>query len=111
MTAIAVYDELRKADKHSKWFLILEVTMKLQIILEPSEEGGYTVTVPALPGPPARGTDGEGSRSASAHGCVSPGHRCPVGTRRPARGTRPLRPAARARDRGAAACDAVAELA
>ena len=49
-TAIAVYDELRKADKHSKWFLILEVTMKLQIILEPSEEGGYTVTVPALPG-------------------------------------------------------------
>jgi predicted RNase H-like HicB family nuclease len=24
--------------------------MKLQIILEPSEEGGYTVTVPALPG-------------------------------------------------------------
>ena len=50
MTAIAVYDELRKADKHSKWVLILEVTMKLQIILEPSEEGGYTVTVPALPG-------------------------------------------------------------
>ena len=50
MTAIAVYDELRKADKHSKWFLILEVTIKLQIILEPSEEGGYTVTVPALPG-------------------------------------------------------------
>ncbi len=24
--------------------------MKLKIILEPSEEGGYTVTVPALPG-------------------------------------------------------------
>ena len=24
--------------------------MKLQIVLEPSEEGGYTVTVPALPG-------------------------------------------------------------
>ena len=24
--------------------------MKLQIILEPSEEGGYTVLVPALPG-------------------------------------------------------------
>ncbi|MFM7579575.1 MAG: type II toxin-antitoxin system HicB family antitoxin [Microcystaceae cyanobacterium] len=24
--------------------------MKLQVILEPSEEGGYTVTVPALPG-------------------------------------------------------------
>jgi predicted RNase H-like HicB family nuclease len=24
--------------------------MKLQIILEPSEEGGYTVTVPVLPG-------------------------------------------------------------
>lgn len=24
--------------------------MKLQIVLEPCEEGGYTVTVPALPG-------------------------------------------------------------
>ena len=24
--------------------------MKLKIILEPSEEGGYTVTVPSLPG-------------------------------------------------------------
>lgn len=24
--------------------------MLLQVILEPSEEGGYTVTVPALPG-------------------------------------------------------------
>ena len=24
--------------------------MKLQVILEPSEEGGYTVSVPALPG-------------------------------------------------------------
>ena len=24
--------------------------MKLRVILEPSEEGGYTVTVPALPG-------------------------------------------------------------
>ena len=24
--------------------------MKLRIILEPSEEGGYTVTVPSLPG-------------------------------------------------------------
>ena len=24
--------------------------MKLQIVLEPSEEGGYTVLVPALPG-------------------------------------------------------------
>ena len=24
--------------------------MKLRIVLEPSEEGGYTVTVPALPG-------------------------------------------------------------
>ena len=24
--------------------------MRLRIILEPSEEGGYTVTVPALPG-------------------------------------------------------------
>jgi predicted RNase H-like HicB family nuclease len=27
-----------------------EVTMKLRVVLEPSEEGGYTVTVPALPG-------------------------------------------------------------
>jgi predicted RNase H-like HicB family nuclease len=27
-----------------------EVSMKIQIILEPSEEGGYTVHVPALPG-------------------------------------------------------------
>jgi predicted RNase H-like HicB family nuclease len=25
-------------------------TMKLQVILEPSEEGGYTTYVPALPG-------------------------------------------------------------
>jgi len=24
--------------------------MKLRVVLEPSEEGGYTVTVPALPG-------------------------------------------------------------
>ena len=24
--------------------------MKLQVILEPSEEGGYTISVPALPG-------------------------------------------------------------
>lgn len=24
--------------------------MRLRVILEPSEEGGYTVTVPALPG-------------------------------------------------------------
>ena len=24
--------------------------MKLQVVLEPSEEGGFTVTVPALPG-------------------------------------------------------------
>jgi predicted RNase H-like HicB family nuclease len=24
--------------------------MKLQIVLEPSDEGGFTVTVPALPG-------------------------------------------------------------
>lgn len=24
--------------------------MRLQVILEPSEDGGYTVTVPALPG-------------------------------------------------------------
>lgn len=24
--------------------------MKLQVILEPSDEGGYTVSVPALPG-------------------------------------------------------------
>jgi predicted RNase H-like HicB family nuclease len=27
-----------------------EIQMKLQIILEPSDEGGYTVYVPALPG-------------------------------------------------------------
>jgi predicted RNase H-like HicB family nuclease len=27
-----------------------EVTMKLRVVLEPSEDGGYTVTVPALPG-------------------------------------------------------------
>jgi len=26
------------------------LAMKLRVILEPSEEGGYTVTVPALPG-------------------------------------------------------------
>jgi predicted RNase H-like HicB family nuclease len=39
-----------KLTKIQQWVLILEVTMKLQIILEPSEEGGYTVTVPALPG-------------------------------------------------------------
>jgi predicted RNase H-like HicB family nuclease len=28
----------------------MEEVMKLTIILEPSEEGGYTVTVPSLPG-------------------------------------------------------------
>lgn len=27
-----------------------KTTMKLQIVLEPSREGGYTVIVPALPG-------------------------------------------------------------
>jgi len=27
-----------------------EVSMKLQIVLEPSEEGGFTVYVPSLPG-------------------------------------------------------------
>jgi predicted RNase H-like HicB family nuclease len=27
-----------------------EERMKLQIVLEPSDEGGFTVTVPALPG-------------------------------------------------------------
>ena len=26
------------------------LAMKLRVVLEPSEEGGYTVTVPALPG-------------------------------------------------------------
>ncbi|WP_019504334.1 type II toxin-antitoxin system HicB family antitoxin [Pleurocapsa sp. PCC 7319] len=31
--------------------------MKLQIILEPSEEGGYTVYVPALPGCISEGND------------------------------------------------------
>jgi predicted RNase H-like HicB family nuclease len=28
----------------------LEKMMKLKIVLEPSDEGGYTVTVPSLPG-------------------------------------------------------------
>lgn len=28
----------------------MEVTMVLKIVLEPSEEGGYTAVVPALPG-------------------------------------------------------------
>lgn len=27
-----------------------ETSLKLQIVLEPSEDGGYTVLVPALPG-------------------------------------------------------------
>lgn len=31
--------------------------MRLQIILEPSEEGGHTVTVPALPGCISEGND------------------------------------------------------
>jgi predicted RNase H-like HicB family nuclease len=31
--------------------------MRLRIILEPSEEGGYTVTVPALPGCISEGDD------------------------------------------------------
>jgi predicted RNase H-like HicB family nuclease len=26
------------------------MSMKLQVVLEPSDEGGYTVSVPALPG-------------------------------------------------------------
>lgn len=31
--------------------------MKLQVILEPSDEGGYTVSVPALPGCISEGDD------------------------------------------------------
>lgn len=31
--------------------------MRLRIVLEPSEEGGYTVTVPALPGCISEGND------------------------------------------------------
>lgn len=31
--------------------------MRLRVILEPSEEGGYTVTVPALPGCISEGGD------------------------------------------------------
>ena len=30
--------------------MIREKMMKLKIIMEPSDEGGYTVTVPSLPG-------------------------------------------------------------
>ena len=30
--------------------VIVEVDMNLKVILEPSDEGGYTVIVPALPG-------------------------------------------------------------
>ena len=33
--------------------------MKLQIILEPSEEGGFTATVPSLPGCISEGVDRE----------------------------------------------------
>ena len=33
--------------------------MKLSILLEPSEEGGYTVTVPSLPGCISEGRDRE----------------------------------------------------
>ena len=33
--------------------------MKLQVILEPSEEGGYTATVPSLPGCISEGTSKE----------------------------------------------------
>ena len=36
---------------------ILKVNMKLQVILEPSDEGGYTVYVPALPGCISEGDD------------------------------------------------------
>ncbi len=35
--------------------------MKLKIILEPSEEGGYTVFVPALPGCISEGDTKEGA--------------------------------------------------
>ncbi|MGB0564307.1 MAG: type II toxin-antitoxin system HicB family antitoxin [Spirulinaceae cyanobacterium] len=31
--------------------------MKLQVVLEPSEEGGYTVSVPSLPGCISEGDD------------------------------------------------------
>lgn len=31
--------------------------MRLRVVLEPSEEGGYTVTVPALPGCISEGND------------------------------------------------------
>jgi predicted RNase H-like HicB family nuclease len=33
--------------------------MKLQIVLEPSEEGGFTVTVPSLPGCVSQGDSRE----------------------------------------------------
>jgi predicted RNase H-like HicB family nuclease len=33
--------------------------MRLQVILEPSEEGGFTVTVPSLPGCISEGTTRE----------------------------------------------------
>ena len=33
--------------------------MKLSVLLEPSEEGGYTVTVPSLPGCISEGRDRE----------------------------------------------------
>jgi predicted RNase H-like HicB family nuclease len=35
------------------------LTMKFQIILEPSKEGGYTATVPNLPGCISEGTTSE----------------------------------------------------
>ena len=35
--------------------------MKLQVILEPSDEGGYTVVVPALPGCISEGDTKEGA--------------------------------------------------
>lgn len=39
---ILSYDTLR--------FHYIATTMKLKILFEPSDEGGFTVTVPALPG-------------------------------------------------------------
>lgn len=36
--------------KHSVYQNKMEIIMKLQVVLEPSDEGGYTVLVPSLPG-------------------------------------------------------------
>lgn len=33
-----------------RFIAIKEISVKLQVILEPSEEGGFTVYVPSLPG-------------------------------------------------------------